>query len=83
MTLLGFTESVCVYKYMMVLDLNVFVDLPPVFSGLAFRGAGHRRWTHDGQMDSTNGLPRRYNQQEPIRAAPDSSHHCQPGALPV
>lgn len=34
-------------------------------------------------MDSTNGLPGRYHQQEPIRAAPHSLHHCQPGALPV
>lgn len=51
--------------------------------GHAFRGAGHRHRRHDGQVDSTNGLPRRYHQQEPIGAAPDSLHHCQPGALPV
>lgn len=51
--------------------------------GHAFRGAGHRHWSDDGQVDSTNGLPCCYHQQEPIRAAPHSLHHCQPGALPV
>lgn len=54
-----------------------------VFPGHALRGAGHRHRRDDGQVDSTNGLPCRHHQQEPIRAALHSLHHCKPGPLPV
>lgn len=53
------------------------------FLGHALRRTGYQHRRNDGQVDSTNGLPCRYHQQEPIRAAAHAFHHRQPGAFLV
>lgn len=66
-----------------MVDESLIICLGCLSPGHAFGGAGHRHREDDGQVDPANGLPRGHHQQEPIRAAPHSLHHREPGALPV